>query len=101
MARWVQVVKPASILAHRALLAVDPASLGPDELLEHLAVARLDDEQRGRLVAGAGLLVRIPVLLDLERQEGLASGIDVERMGTLVWTLAGALAGEPTRLTSR
>jgi pyruvate,water dikinase len=40
VARWEQVVKPASILAHRALLAVDPASLGTDEFLDHLARCR-------------------------------------------------------------
>ena len=45
VARWEQVVKPASILAHRALLAVDPATLGTDELLEHLARCR-EHQQR-------------------------------------------------------
>jgi hypothetical protein len=36
VARWEQVVKPAAIRAHLALQAVDPASLGTDELLAHL-----------------------------------------------------------------
>jgi len=40
MARWEQVVKPASISAHLALQAVDPASLGTDELLAHLDQCR-------------------------------------------------------------
>jgi pyruvate,water dikinase len=36
MARWEREAKPASIRAHLALQAVDPAALGRDELLEHL-----------------------------------------------------------------
>jgi len=36
MARWEHEAKPASIRAHLALQAVDPAALGRDELLEHL-----------------------------------------------------------------
>ena len=36
MARWEHEAKPASIRAHLALQAVDPAELGRDELLEHL-----------------------------------------------------------------
>lgn len=36
VARWEQVVKPASIRAHGALQAIDPTSLGRDELLELL-----------------------------------------------------------------
>ncbi len=36
MARWEHEAKPASIKAHLALQAVDPAALGRDEFLEHL-----------------------------------------------------------------
>ncbi len=36
MERWEHEAKPASIQAHLALQAVDPAALGRDELLEHL-----------------------------------------------------------------
>jgi len=36
MERWEHEAKPASIRAHLALQAVDPAALGRDELLEHL-----------------------------------------------------------------
>jgi pyruvate,water dikinase len=45
MALWEHEVKPASIRAHLALQAVDPATLGSDELLAHLDRCR-EHQQR-------------------------------------------------------
>src|SRR5688572_5790555 len=45
MERWEREVKPAAIKAHLALQAVDPRTLGPDELFEHLDRCR-EHQQR-------------------------------------------------------
>jgi len=45
MERWEREVKPAAIKAHLALQAVDPRTLGQDELLEHLNRCR-EHQQR-------------------------------------------------------
>jgi rifampicin phosphotransferase len=45
MARWDREVKPAAIKAHLALQAVDPTTLGQDDLLEHLDRCR-EHQQR-------------------------------------------------------